>query len=227
MIIKKIFCRRLLRTKFCQLFVISVFCGLGEFIYFCFMILRKEKLMCQRYSFRPLCGLLRYAVLVALVAVCFCACTTHRPVKRTDVPSVSADTYVKGHSLSKRQRLIIEEACSWMGTPYKYGGAEKGKGTDCSGLVLRVYLDVTEIKLPRNSAKQAEFCKSIKAKDVRPCDLVFFATGSDPERVSHVGMMLDAESFIHASSSKGVTVTRLDNVWYAKRLLGFGRVPGM
>lgn len=122
---------------------------------------------------------------------------------------------------------MIEEACSWVGTPYKYGGADKGIGTDCSGLVLRVYLDMTEIKLPRNSAKQAEFCKRIKPKDIRPCDLVFFATGKDTSRVSHVGMMLDNANFIHASSSKGVTVSRLDNPWYSKRLICFGRVPGM
>lgn len=191
------------------------------------MILQRTKLICHRCDGSASYSVFKYVALIVVVAVCLCACTTHRQVRKKDVPSVSADMYVKGHSLSKRQRLMIEEACSWMGTPYRYGGAEKGKGTDCSGLVLRVYLDVTEIKLPRNSAKQAEFCNNIKAKDVRPGDLVFFATGSDPKRVSHVGMMLDGESFIHASSSKGVTVTRLDNVWYSKRLLGFGRVPGM
>ena len=60
-----------------------------------------------------------------------------------------------------------------MGTPYKYAGSDKGKGTDCSGLVTKVYLDVTGKKLPRNSKQQAEFCKKIGKRSVKAGDLVF------------------------------------------------------
>lgn len=154
------------------------------------------------------------------------ACSSGRSVRRGGTAPVDAGVYIKGRHVNRKQARMIEEACSWIGTPYKYGGAEKGVGTDCSGMVLRVYLDMTEIKLPRNSAKQAEFCKRIKEKDARPCDLVFFATGKDSGKVSHVGLLLDSENFIHASSSKGVTVTRLDNPWWRSRILGFGRVRG-
>lgn len=154
------------------------------------------------------------------------SCSTQKHGNAGKPPRVDASAYISGRKLMKVQRDMIKEACSWQGTPYKYGGAEKGKGTDCSGMVLRVYLDVTGIKLPRNSAAQADFCKSLRQSKVKPCDLVFFATGSDPKRVSHVGLMLDAENFIHASSSKGVIVTRLDNPWWNKRILKFGRVPG-
>lgn len=164
--------------------------------------------------------------LVGLLMVVSSACSSGRSVRRGRVPHVDARTYVDGHRLSKTQARMIEEACTWIGTPYRYGGAEKGKGTDCSGMVLRLYLDVADIKLPRNSAKQAEFCKKLKAKDAKPCDLVFFATGRDAAKVSHVGLLLDSESFIHASSGKGVIITRLDNPWWHQRILGFGRVPG-
>ena len=92
---------------------------------------------------------------------------------------------------------------------------------------MQIYLTELDIKIPRNYAKQAEFCKHIKEKDVKPGDLVFFATGSDPDRVTHVGMMLDNVSFIHASSSKGVVVSRMDNPWYARRFKCYGRVPGL
>lgn len=137
-----------------------------------------------------------------------------------------ADDYIKGHNLTKKQCEIIEEICSWEGTPYRYGGAEKGIGADCSGLILRVFLDIADVKLPRNSAEQAEFCKQIKPNNVEACDLVFFATGRDPDKVSHVGLLLDTENFIHSSSSKGVIVTRLDSPWWHDRIKKFGRVPG-
>lgn len=169
--------------------------------------------------------ILYFAIAVALVFVTG-ACSSHKSAQR-DVPKIEAGTYIHGHKLSKTQKKLMEEACTWSGTPYQYGGADKGSGADCSGFVLRVFLDVADIKLPRNSAKQADFCKKVKAKDVRACDLVFFATGSDKKKVSHVGMMLDKESFIHATSSRGVTVTRIDHPWWGPRLLMYGRVPGV
>lgn len=137
------------------------------------------------------------------------------------------EQFVKNSDLSDDRKQLLAEAIEWLGTPYKYGKQEKLSSTDCSGFTMMVYLQVLEMKIPRNSAKQAEFCKSLKTKHIKGGDLVFFATGSDPQRVSHVGMMLDEVSFIHASSSKGVVVSRMDNPWYAKRLVKYGRVPGV
>lgn len=129
---------------------------------------------------------------------------------------------IKVHGM---RRALIEEALSWEGTPYKYANADKREGTDCSGMVLRVYDDVAQIKLPRNSAKQSEFCRVIRQKDVRPGDLVFFATGSDPSRVSHVGMMIDDTRFIHASTKKGVVISDITTPYYQRTFICFGRVP--
>ena len=94
-------------------------------------------------------------------------------------------------------------------------------------LVMSVYLQALEIKLPRNSRKQAEFCKTIPREKAVAGDLVFFATGKDPSRISHVGMLVDNEQFIHASSSKGVVVSSLDSPYYSKRIICFGRVPAL
>lgn len=126
---------------------------------------------------------------------------------------------------SKSRRHIIEEARTWIGTPYKYGGAEKGVGADCSGMVMCVYEDATGIKIPRNSAKQAEFCLSIDSNEVKAGDLVFFATGKDAEKVSHVGIVIDASTFIHASSSKGVVESNLLSAYFQRTFIMFGRVP--
>ena len=132
-------------------------------------------------------------------------------------------TEISTKGLSKERRLIVEEALKWEGTPYKYAGAERGKGTDCSGMVLAVYRDVANVLLPRNSAKQAEFCHKLNKKEVRPGDLVFFATGKDPKRISHVGIMLDDDNFIHASTSKGVVISQVSTPYYVRTFKGYGR----
>ena len=79
--------------------------------------------------------------------------------------------------------------------------------------------------MPRNSAKQAEFCKSLDPDEVEIGDLVFFATGKDPDRISHVGIMIDEVNFVHASTKKGVVVSRIDTPYYIRTFKMFGRVP--
>lgn len=131
----------------------------------------------------------------------------------------------KGLHLRVDQQRLMDEAYTWLGTPYKFAGVEKGVGVDCSGMVTAVFLKALGWRLPRNSARQAEFCLDIKEKEIETGDLVFFATGKDPQRISHVGIIVDSENFIHASSSKGVTVSRLHNPYYTTRVRKYGRVP--
>lgn len=160
-------------------------------------------------------------------------CSTHRANSRQghSVRKHRKERVEKPHistaNLSSKRKAIVREAQSWMGTPYKYAESTKHKGADCSGLVLSVYLETTGIKLPRNSAQQKEFCKSLKEKDVLPGDLVFFATGKDPSRVSHVGIMLNDEDFIHMSTSKGAVISKTTTPYYTRTFMGYGRVPGM
>ncbi|MDE6273116.1 MAG: C40 family peptidase [Muribaculaceae bacterium] len=146
------------------------------------------------------------------------------PRQGTDGPQFEVEF---DDNTSKTRQHIIKECHSWLGTPYKHAGIDKDSGVDCSGLVMQVYLKVADIKLPRNSAKQSEFCKHIKKKNVRPGDLVFFATGNDPDKVTHVGIMIDEDKFIHSSSSKGVCIASVSSPWYSKRVLHYGRVPHM
>lgn len=173
---------------------------------------------------------LSYVLLAAALCMAAASCSTHRTASRGRhgrQPKVDIEVFVRDHILSDRQQLIVEEALSWQGTPYKYGAAEKGESTDCSGFTMNVYKTALNISIPRNSAKQSEFCRAVQMNHVRACDLVFFATGSDKSKVSHVGIVLDQENFIHASSSKGVTVSRFDSPYWLTRIVGFGRVPGM
>lgn len=164
------------------------------------------------------------AAIMALV-LGFSSCTTHHTTKQP----MQAHHTVKSHKHVKHipptAERILTEARSWLGTPYAYAKADKGFGTDCSGLVMTVIETATGVKIPRNSAKQAEFCIPLSDEDVRPGDLVFFATGRDPEKVSHVGIMMEDGEFIHCSSSKGVCVTPIDAPYYVSRLICYGRIP--
>lgn len=158
-----------------------------------------------------------FAIMIFLMA----ACSSNKPKPSVPVsPTIHVNTsdYLDRNPcrLDKQQYALIKESLEWLGTPYSYAHDNKGRGTDCSGMVYRVYKDVLGMDLPRNSAKQAEVGESIKKRELCPCDLVFFATGSDHSRISHVGMMLTDNEFIHASSSKGVVISSLSSPYYER-----------
>lgn len=172
--------------------------------------------------------LLSYALYVLLVSLILSGCkTSGHSVRYHRNHKVDSPVKIELAGLGKERRAIVREAEEWLGTPYEYGASDKGRGSDCSGMVLSVYLHTTGIKLPRNSAQQADFCKDLRRNEVRPGDLVFFATGKDPKRVSHVGIMVNDEDFIHVSTSKGAVVSKTTTPYYTKTFMGYGRVPGM
>ncbi len=185
----------------------------------------------KRYFQGKRCSANRYnlliPVLLLFVLTLAGGCKTARVVNPYTEHEEEIYRHVPYNHISKYREKIIKESHKWLGTPYKYGGSEIGEGTDCSGLVLKVYLKATEIKLPRVSTQQGDFCKHIKKSGVKPGDLVFFATGKDPDRVSHVGIMIDEDNFIHASSSKGVVIASVSSPYFSRTFKFYGRVPGM
>ncbi len=117
---------------------------------------------------------------------------------------------------------LMGEASKWIGSPYLYGGTKKS-GVDCSGFVMNIFQDALDTKLPRSSRDQQAYCSSIKKSDLRPGDLVFFATGSDSGRVSHVGVYIGDGRMVHASSSRGVIITDITANYYVKHYHSSGR----
>lgn len=134
-------------------------------------------------------------------------------------------TVIIDKNVSDERKKVIEISHEWIGTPYMYAHSEKGIASDCSGMVVSVFEEAVAKKLPRNSEKQAEFCNKIREEEVKPGDLVFFATGNDLNKISHVGIMLNQEDFIHVSSSKGTCISTIKTPYYSSRLRSFGRVP--
>lgn len=166
----------------------------------------------------------RSLTVISLLMVLLISTGCHTHKKNTHLTERSFEQ-IHFHNIDGVQSDLVREAYEWMGTPYAYAHSEKGEGTDCSGMVLKVYENVTGVKLPRNSAKQAEFCRQIDEREVECGDLVFFATGHEPDKISHVGMMVEEGKFIHASSKKGVLISDLNTPYYMRTFIMFGRVP--
>lgn len=142
----------------------------------------------------------------------------------SDTPAISNTTHHADNTdLPPHQKRLIDEAMTWMGTPYRYGGQDKS-GTDCSGLTMQVYKNALGILLPRNSQKQQEYCNIISAGQIQAGDLVFFSTGSDKSRVSHVGMYIGDGYFIHSSGSKGVILSQISEKYYTRTYHSSGHV---
>lgn len=162
-------------------------------------------------------------LLMCVFCISLSSCRSSRAIQYDSKQHAIDEIHV--NKPTRNQRKIVDEAYTWLGTPYKYAHQEKGEGTDCSGMVMMVYVNATGEKLPRNSAKQAEFCIDASPEEVNAGDLVFFATGRDPVKVSHVGIVVDDDNFIHASSSKGVIVSKLSSPYFKRTFIKFGRVP--
>ncbi len=119
------------------------------------------------------------------------------------------------------QKSLRKEVELWLGTPYRYGGNTR-KGVDCSGFVNAVYLSVYHIQLPRTSKDIYARCKKISRGDLKEGDLVFF--DYEGKGVSHVGLYLSNGQYVHASTSKGVVISELDNAFSKKKYVGAGRI---
>jgi len=114
---------------------------------------------------------------------------------------------------------LTRNAMKFLGVPYVFGGTS-AYGFDCSGYVQHVFAMIG-LHLPRTADAQFDAGKSFKGQP-RPGDLVFFHTYD--VGVSHVGISLGGDRFVHASSSHGVTVSSLHDSYWAARYLGAKRV---
>jgi hypothetical protein len=108
----------------------------------------------------------------------------------------------------------------WYGTRYQLGGSTK-KGIDCSALVQLFYSTLYGVTLPRTAREQYKAARTISRTELQEGDLVFFNTRGG---VSHVGIYLQNNKFIHAASSQGVTISDLFDDYWMKRLVGVGRI---
>ncbi len=111
----------------------------------------------------------------------------------------------------------------WYGTRYRLGGNSKN-GIDCSAFVQRLYERVFNMSIFRTAAEQFSLCNAIWNKDdLQEGDLVFFHIKT--KRISHVGIYLVNNFFVHSSCSNGVMISNLKDSYWQKYFAGAGRVP--
>ena len=117
--------------------------------------------------------------------------------------------------------FLYEYVNEWLGTPYRYSGESKN-GIDCSGLVCELYKSAYQ-KILTGSAKEI-YDKSdpIKKENLQEGDLVFFKIRKG--RISHIGIYLGSNKFAHASTSRGVIISDLNEPYYKKYYYKGGRL---
>lgn len=130
--------------------------------------------------------------------------------------------YRAGESSSNKQS-VVKMAKKMLGVKYRYGGTSPKRGFDCSGLVQYSH-KAGGISLPRTTGQQYKASKWIARKYLQAGDLVFFKTTAS-RAVSHVGIYLGNNKFIHApSSGKHVKISSMKEKYWRKRFTGAGRV---
>ena len=114
---------------------------------------------------------------------------------------------------------IIRTAERFIGVPYKWGGESTVTGFDCSGLTMVVY-QLNGLDLPRTSGEQYAAGRPVDERDLSMGDLVFFSTRGGG-KVSHVGIYLGRDEFLHAPGrGNPIQVASLSSDYFKARYLG-------
>ena len=183
---------------------------------------------------KPFVKILTFTILAFSLTGCYSKKRTHRNTYNynTSVKPVvgKPDASAEALAIDMKADAVIDYAMKHVGKPYKYGG-NGPKHFDCSGFTKYVFENFG-ITLNRISADQLSNGEKIKnQKDLRRGDLVFFK-GRDlnSSKIGHVGIVTETDnatgqfSFIHVSSSAGVTVSKSTDEYYKKRYLTACRV---
>lgn len=162
------------------------------------------------------------SILLLGLIISFSSCRTSAP--RLDYKALAKASIRLGVdiNLEDNHKLYMESA-DWIGVPYRGGGDSK-RGTDCSGLTYQVYRKVYRTQLPRNTEDLKKKSNKVSKRNLREGDLVFFTSRNSGKKVAHVGIYLKNRKFIHASTSKGVIVSNLNEDYYTKHWISGGRI---
>lgn len=140
-------------------------------------------------------------------------------VSRNLLESYAEVLGVKSGELDNPQLYhMIDE---WMGVPHRLGGTDR-RGMDCSAFVGMVMKDIYGKALPRTSRDMAEQVKRKYENQLKEGDLVFFSFSKND--IDHVGIYLNNSKFVHVSTSKGVIISDLRDIWYYRYFTRGGTV---
>lgn len=151
-----------------------------------------------------------------------CSSTTPPIKQATTQQAVSSSQTIKIKELNLPQSDGYHDYFQeWKGVPYRYGGTNK-KGVDCSAFTQDAFRTLHQQSLPRTTEHQLSLGVRINLDNAKKGDLIFFKTST---KVRHVGIYVGSRQFMHASTSKGVIISSLDNpywkntYWQIRRVL--------
>jgi len=150
-----------------------------------------------------------YIFLTFMITIIFTACSNK---SQEHLPFESASLQKTLQNKNNINTKLYTFYSNWKGVKYQYGGNSK-RGIDCSALIQKAYKHKFNISLPRTTTRQAKIGVNIKKSQLKTGDLVFFKTG---KKSKHVGIYMENGKFMHASTKKGVTISRLDNSYFKR-----------
>lgn len=146
------------------------------------------------------------------------------PVNPSDPDNLAKDYFsqimgvaVSASTNTKLYQFIYE----WIGTPYRLGGKTKG-GVDCSKFAYELYDKVFNTTLGHNSRNIYTQVNPIAKDNLMPGDLVFFKIRS--RNITHVGVYIGDDKFAHASTSRGVMISDLNDAYWKRYYYNGGRM---
>jgi lipoprotein Spr len=116
---------------------------------------------------------------------------------------------------------LLELMDKWWGTRYCIGGSTMNC-IDCSAFTQVIMKEVYNTPLPRTAQEQFNIMQPIAIDELQEGDLIFFNTGG--RGISHVGIYIQNNKFLHASTSQGVTITDLSDKYWNPKFRGGGRM---
>ncbi|MGB3126926.1 MAG: C40 family peptidase [Pseudomonas sp.] len=129
------------------------------------------------------------------------------------IPSAAANFQARVTSIGP----VIDRAHELLGTPYKAGGTSTERGFDCSSFLVYLFKTQANIQLPRTTRDMhRSSAATIKRSALKPGDAVFFS-GNGSSQVSHVGLYIGQDKFIHSPrTGKRVRIDSLSNSYWKK-----------
>ncbi len=152
---------------------------------------------------------------VILSLLILSSCGTRKHTVKTDTKASRAADAMANLKSKDLYRFITD----WTGVKYRLGGMDKN-GIDCSGFALLLEKNIYGRTLPRRSKDQAETIKKKSQGNLEEGDLIFFSFGGT--EVDHVGVYLNNDFFVHASTTRGVVVDDLNSPVYQKAIVKTG-----
>lgn len=171
-------------------------------------------------------------ILIILLLSTFLSCQSavrYTSGRELTTGSYGNGTETTGHSENTQinqsgsidQSTMGKIIAGYLRTPYQLGGTGK-LGIDCSGLVYVVYRDYNSTRLPKNTDKLYHDLKRVDYQNCHYGDLLFFSF--DNTNVSHVGIYVGNNKFVHASQSRGVIISSMNEDYYRNNYKGARRV---